>query len=102
MKAIRIKKINSKKILNFVKGIPFVLGENAFSAFLGLIVISLLLGAFVFYTHYSLVKKEEITVTKKQLLFKIKTYEEVLEVWRKKEERLEQTNFKGYPNPFIF
>ena len=55
---MKIPKIKTKKIKDSLKKLPRVLGENAFLAFLGLLVIALILGGLIFYKYSFLVEKE--------------------------------------------
>ena len=58
---MKIPKIKTKKIKDSLKKLPRVLGENAFLAFLGLLVIALILGGLIFYKYSFLVEKEPPT-----------------------------------------
>jgi len=97
----RLKTIKLKNIKVFLKKIPLVLGKNAFLAFWGLFILSLILGLLVFYRYHIFTKEPELKITEKQLQFKTKTYQEILGTWQEKEERFRQTDSKKYPNPFI-
>ena len=95
-----LKKIKIKKIGSFLKKLPRILGERAFLTFLGLMILSLILGAIVFYKYSFLTKKIEPQITERPLKFKEKTYEDVLKSWQEREERFKKADFKEYPNPF--
>jgi len=97
---IKLKKVQLKKIRGLLKKLPKILGERAFLTFLGLMVLSLTLGAFLFYKYNFLTKKIEPQITEKPLKFKEKTYEDVLKIWQEREERFKKAEFKEYPNPF--
>ena len=97
---IKLKKIQLKKFLTFLKKLPRILGEKAFLTFLGLMVFSLIFGAFLFYKYSFLTKKIEPQITERPLKFKEKTYEDVLKAWQEREERFNKAEFKEYPNPF--
>ncbi len=96
----KLKKFNFKKLNTFLKKLPLILARNAFLTFLGLFLISLILGGIVFYSYYKSVKKPVSSIPGKQSLFKSQTYQEVLKIWEKKEERLKETEYKEYPNLF--
>lgn len=100
----KLKKIKLKKIKNFLKSLPRTLGENAFLTFLGLLFVSLILGAFIFYQYSFLIGKEPPTKigegAEKPLKFKEKTYQNILKIWQEKEERFKETDLKEYSNPF--
>jgi len=95
-----LKKIKIKKIGSFLKKLPRILGERAFLTFLGLMILSLILGAIVFYKYSFLKKKIEPQITERPLKFKEKTYEDVLKIWQEREERFKKADLKEYPNPF--
>ena len=97
---MKIPKIKTKKTKDFFKKLPRVLGERAFLTFLGLLVIALMSGGFIFYKYSILAAKTEPQVIKKPLQFKEKTYQEVLKVWQEKGKRFKEADFKEYPNPF--
>ncbi|MFQ6049567.1 MAG: hypothetical protein ACE5J0_00815 [Candidatus Paceibacterales bacterium] len=97
---MKIPKLKPKKIKDFLKKLPRALGERAFLAFLGLFVLSLILGGLAFYKYSVLAKKTELQTTEKPLQFKEKTYQKVLETWQEKEKRFKETDVKEYPDPF--
>ena len=89
-----------KKIGVFSKKLPKILGERAFLTYLGLLVLALILGGFIFYQYNILAKKTEIQITEKLLEFKKEVYDKVLKIWQEKEEKFEGADFKEYPNLF--
>jgi hypothetical protein len=97
---IKLKKIQLKKFGSFLKKLPRLLGEKAFLTFLGLLILSLILGTFVFYKYSFLIKKIEPQIIERPLKFQEKTYEDVLKSWQEKEERFKKADFKEYPDPF--
>jgi len=97
---MKIPKIKTKKTKEFFQKLPRILGENAFLIFLGLLIIALILGGFIFYKYSILVAKMEPQVIEKPLQFKEKTYQAVLKFWQEKEKRFKEVDFKEYPNPF--
>ena len=97
---IKLKKIQLKKFVTFLKKLPRILGEKAFLTFLGLMVFSLIFGAFLFYKYSFLTKKSEPQIPESPLKFKEKAYEDVLKAWQEREERFNKAEFKEYPNPF--
>lgn len=90
-----------RKIGSFFKKLPRVLGENSFLTFLGLLFVSLVLGALVFYKFSFLVGKEKPEITEGSFRFQEKTYQAVLDEWQKRDQRLSEINLKLYPNPFV-
>ena len=97
---IKLPKLKTKKIKDFFKKLLRALGEKVFLTFLGLLLISLILGGIVFYKYSILIKKTKPKIIEKPLQFKEKTYQEVLKIWQEKEKRFEDTDFKIYPDPF--
>jgi len=97
---LKFKKIEGKKIGGFLKKLPKVLGEKAFLTYLGLLVLALILGGFIFYQYNILAKKNEVQVTEKLLGFEKEVYDKVLKIWQEKEENFEGADFKEYPNLF--
>jgi len=97
---IKLKKIQLKKFEVFLKKLPRILAERVFLTFLGLLILSLIFGAFLFYKYNFLIKKIEPQITERPLKFKEKTYEDVLKAWQEREERFNKAEFKEYPNPF--
>ncbi len=90
-----------RKIGSFFKKLPRVLGENSFLTFLGLLFVSLVLGALVFYKFSFSVGKEKPEITEESLRFQEKTYQAVSDEWQKRDERLSEINLKLYPDPFV-
>ncbi len=90
-----------RKIGSFFKKLPRVLGENSFLTFLGLLFVSLVLGALVFYKFSFSVGKEKPEITEASFRFQEKTYQAVLDEWQKRDQRLSEINLKLYPDPFF-
>jgi len=97
---LKLRKIEIKKIEVFLKKLPKILGERAFLTYLGLLVLALILGGFIFYQYNILAKKTEVQITEKLLRFEEEVYDKVLKIWQEKEEKFEGADFKEYPNPF--
>ena len=95
-----IKRIKLNKIENFLKKLPRNLGENSFSTLLGFILLSLILGTFVFYQYSILAERKTPEVIEKPLQFKEKTYQTILNEWQKRTERFSGADLKEYPDPF--
>lgn len=92
MKIEQIKKILEKLFL--------VIAEHAFLASLLLFFLALIFGGFLFYKYDILAQKAGPEIFKEPFLFKEKTYQEVLRVWRENEKKFEEADSKKYPNPF--
>lgn len=98
---IKQKIIKLKQIKAFVKKLPKKLAGKAFSTFLGLFVLSLIFGGFIFYKYSINHKPEPIEDGKIGLKFKSETYQKILQVWQNKEEQFEKIDTKEYFNLFI-
>ena len=95
------KIIKLKRIKDFVKKLPKRLAEKAFSTFLGLFVLSLIFGSFIFYKYSVDQKTELIEDGKIELKFKSETYQKILQAWKNNEEQFEKIDTKQYYNLFI-
>jgi len=95
------KKIKPDKIKNTLNKWLRVLAENSFLTFLGLFIVSLILGAIIFVRCSILVElPAETTGEDKVFKFESKTYQKILKEWQLKNERFSQIETKKYPNPF--
>ena len=93
-------KIKIDKIKKFFKKLPWILGKNFFLASICFIILSLILGSFLFYRYNILDKKVELQITEKPLQFDEKTYQDILKIWQEREERLNEADLREYLNPF--
>jgi hypothetical protein len=98
----QLKKFQFKKIKNIIKNLPKILAEHVFLTLLGGLLLSLLLGAIIFYQYSVLVLKQtpEIIVIEKSLKFDKEIYEVVLNEWQKRKEKFLEADTKKYPDPF--
>lgn len=92
----RIKK--AKKPLSKV---PLIITRHAFWACLILFILSLAIGANLFYKYSILAQRAEPESLEQAVLFKGKTYQKVLKIWQEREKRFQEADFKEYPNPFL-
>ena len=97
---MKIPKLKIKKIKEFLKRLPRILGERAFLTFLGLLLVALIFGGIIFYQYNILVKKAEVQITEEPLQFQEKIYQDVLKIWQERKEKFQETEFKEYPDPF--
>ena len=95
-----VKRIKLNKIKNFLKKLPRNLGKNSFSTLLGLLLLSLILGALVFYQYSILAGREKPEVVEEPLQFEEKTYQIIFDEWQKRTERFSEAELKEYPDPF--
>ena len=80
--------------------VPLIVATYAFWACLILFVLSLAIGANLFYKYNILAQRTEPESLEQAVFFKEKTYQQVLEIWREREERFQETDFKEYSDPF--
>lgn len=97
----KLKKFKLKDIKGLLGKKLLLLGKNAFLAFWGLFILSLILTGFVFYSYHAFTKEPDIETLEKQFQFKTKTYQEILGIWQEKQKKLNQTDSKIYPDPFV-
>jgi hypothetical protein len=90
-----------KRISRLFKRLPEALARNAFSTFLGLLLIALIFGAFVFWQYSILAKSSvEIGEEEKPLEFEKRIYQAVLREWQDRNERFSEAGTEEYLNPF--
>ncbi len=94
------KRFKLKKLKNIFEKLPRILAEHIFLTILGLLFLSLFLGAIVFYQYNVLMLREIPEAVEKPLTFKEKTYQKVLEFWQEREKRFKATDLKEYLDPF--
>lgn len=99
---MRISKLELNKIKEVLIKLPRFLTKYAFLTFLGLFIIALLIGSFVFWKYNILVKKTVFQSTEKPLQFEEKTYQEVSKIWQERERKFKEANLKEYSSFRIF
>ena len=90
-----------KKIRTSLSKIPLIITTRAFWACLILFIISLIVGANLFYKYSILAQRAEPESLEQMVFFKEKTYQQVLEIWQEREKRFQETDFKEYSDPFL-
>ena len=58
------------------------------------------LSLFLAYKHIILVQREEVVLSEQPLEFNEDIYQNVLEIWKQREERFNQTSVKKYSDSF--
>jgi len=96
----KFRQIKLNKIKGFFKKWLRVLGENLFLTSLSLILISLIIGSFVFYRYSVLVEEREPETAFKSSSLEEEKIREILKIWETRQENLEEADLKVYPNPF--
>lgn len=92
------EKINKvKKILSKV---PLIIATYAFRTCLILFILSLAIGADLFYKYNILAQRTEPESSEQAVFFKEKTYRQVLEIWQEREKRFQEADLKEYSDPF--
>lgn len=97
---MKFPKLKIKKIKEFLKRLPRILGERAFFVFLGLLLVALIFGGIIFYQYKISVKKTEVQIREEPLQFQEKTYQDILKIWQEREKKFEEADLKEYPNLF--
>ncbi len=82
-----------------IKKIPWLLASHAFSIILLLIVLSLVLGVWVFYNYVTLAKVKTSRTVEKNTEFQYNTYEQIMATWQAREKTVQESG-KTYSNPF--
>jgi hypothetical protein len=94
------KLIKIEKFLNFLKKLPRMLAKKAFLVFLGLTILALIVGAFLFFKYTLLIKESKPKFIDKVFKFEEKTYQDILKILEERNKRFEGTNLKEYPDLF--
>lgn len=97
---MKLKEIKFNKIKVVIKKLPKTLGKNILLTFLGLLSIFLIFGAVLFYKYIFLVEKMEPDIPEQSIQFNEKLFQEILEKFEEKQQKLEETKTKEYPDPF--
>jgi hypothetical protein len=97
-----LKRIKLNRIKDFFKKSLRNMAENCFFTFLGLFILSLILGIVIF-TRYSILAEmpAENMGAGKVFKFETKIYQKVLKEWQEKNEIFSQAGTKKYSNPFL-
>ena len=97
---MKIPKLKLKRVKYFLIKLPRYLAEKSFSVFIGLFILSLLFGVFVFHQYNISVREKEISMEGQPFQFKEDIYKDVLQTWEDQETRFQAADSKVYPNPF--
>lgn len=98
----KLKIIKLNKIKNFLNKFLRTLAEHSFLTFLGLFIISLALGALIFFQCSILVESPvQKTGEEKTFQSEARAYQSIKNEWDRKKEIFSQTEAKKYPNPFL-
>jgi len=89
-----------KAIKKFLGDLPRKLAIAPLSAFLVLLALSLLIGVLIFYQKVILVKKSESESAQSVVCFEEKTYQNILDIWAKREQRFKAADSKKYLDIF--
>ena len=93
------ERINKTK--KFLGKVPLIITTHAFWACLILFILSLAIGANLFYKYSILAQRAEPEGLEQTVLFKERTYQKVLEIWQEREKRFQEADFKEYSDPFL-
>lgn len=93
---VKLPKIKLNKIKFFCQKAPRAVADRAFLSFLLLFLISLVFGGLIFYQYNILTKKKEVRSAENPLQFQEKTYEDVLKIWKEREDAFKAASAKKY------
>lgn len=96
----KFKQIKLNKIKELSKKWLRALGENPFLTSLALILLSLIIGALVFYQYSVLAEKRESGAAFEPLILEQESLGNILKTWQDRQERFDETDLKSYPDPF--
>jgi len=83
-----------------VKRLPRFIATHAFVGFLLFLAIACLVGGLIYYKYDILARNSERKTATAPLRFDEKTYGSILEQWKTREEKLQNTETRSYPDPF--
>ena len=92
--------LKAGKIKKFLKKLPWILAERAFLTCLFLFLFALIAGGLLAYKYIVLLEKADLGNLNQPFLLREKDYKEMLEVWKKEEEKFREADFKEFPDPF--
>lgn len=96
----KLKKPKLDKIKKFFKKWLRILGENPFLTSLALILLSLIIGSFIFYKYSVLVEEKEPENISKPSFLDEKAINDVLTIWQDRQKKSEEADLKTFPDPF--
>jgi len=94
-------KVKINKLKKFLSKVPLIITMHSFRACLILFILSLAIGANLFYKYNILAQRAEPESLEPSVLFKEKTYQQVLKIWQERDKRFQEADFKEYSNPFL-
>lgn len=83
------------------EGVPWFLGRHAFTVILFFALCAMVLGGFLFY-NYIAVERGEPETSGGPLKFREDIYQRVLGQWQLYDQKLQQSEYKDYSNPFVY
>ncbi len=97
-------RIDFKKLLlskSIFKKIPWFFGRHAFLVILFFVVLSLVLGASLFYNYIIIVEQKDPKINNSFLNFKKDTYQKIIRQWQANEQNSDQSENAEYQDPFL-
>ncbi|MDP3093904.1 MAG: hypothetical protein Q8N16_04035 [bacterium] len=89
-----------KKFLEFLKQIPWTVGNRAFLFFAIMIFFAIAAGA-AFSLKYVILSQRQISDSPEPPIFERQLLQSILETWQVRQEKLDKIDDKAYPNPFL-
>ena len=93
-------RIKTDKIKIFFLKFPRVLAGRSFLTFLGIVLLTLVIGGSVFYKYEYLTEKTEPRIPTTSFKFDENVYKDMLVEWEKREKKFSEADFKNYPDLF--
>jgi hypothetical protein len=92
---------HKRKKINFNLGkIILLIAEKSFLFSVFFILVSLLVGIYLFYNYYYLPIKNEPQAAGNSLKIDERAYQSILSEWDSRQKKFESADYKNYINPF--
>lgn len=93
-------KIKLDKIKKKLEKMPWMMAERAFLTCLAFLFLALILGGIVFYKYGISAQKADTDILQRPVQFNKRVFQDVLYIWKEREESFQGTDLKEYSNPF--
>lgn len=98
---LKIDKQKVKKGILFLKHFPWLVSENVFSFFMTMIFIAIFISA-LFFVRYVILMDRYHKASPSQLpALNEATLQNILEIWQRRQDRIDSANNRAYPNFFL-
>ena len=83
-----------------IKELPLCSAQHCFGVFLILLFFAIVCGVFLFYKYNIIPENQKIENLDAPLKFNEERYQEILQIWKSHEQKIEQSESKQYPSLF--